>query len=123
MNDNKIEDLELKISKFLRLGIIVAGVLILGGWLVQLKFVANPFYNFEYYDQIPLQNLVMFHIRTKQWGYLVSYLGLFCLISLPIIRVFLTAILFVKQKEYVLANLAFFVLVGLLGSLFLGIEL
>ena len=120
---NNIESLELKIAKFLRFGVIVAGLIMFAGWMMQFKFNGDPFFNFQTYDHIPLQDLIGLHLHRKHWGALTSYLGLATLISLPIIRVFLTAILFVKQKEYLLGMIAVTVLLGLLLSMSLGIEL
>lgn len=120
---NELESLELKISKFLRLGVIVAGLLMMIGFIVQFKWNANPFYVFDTYDHIPLINQLKFHYRHQHWGHLSSYLGLIILISLPIIRVMLTGVLFIKQKEYPLAGIAFLVLLGLIISFTFGIEL
>lgn len=120
---NEIESLELKISKFLRGGVFLAGAVMFVGWIWKLKWKGNPFFNFEVYDRIPFTDLIKQHIYLKDWGLLVSYAGLLILISLPLIRVLLTAILFIRQKEYMLAGIALIVLTGLSASLFLGIEL
>lgn len=120
---NNIESLELKIAKFLRVGVIVSGIIMFAGWMTQFKLSGDPFYNFQVYDHIPLQDLIGFHIYRKHWGVLISYFGLASLISLPVIRVILTAVLFIRQKEFALALIAFTVLLGLMLSMFLGIEL
>lgn len=123
MNNNEIESLELKIAKFLRGGVFLAGIVMLIGWVWKFKWSGNPFFNFETYDRIPLPDLIKQHIFLKDWALLVSYGGLLILISLPLIRVLLTGILFIKQKEYVLAGIAFTVLCGLTASMLLGIEI
>jgi uncharacterized membrane protein len=120
---NEIENLELKISKFLRVGVIFAGTLMLIGWVSQIRLDVNPFFHYQIYDSIPLSELIKFHIYRENWGVLLSYAGLGALISLPLIRVFLTAIIFLKQKEFALAMIAAVVLIGLLISMSLGIEL
>jgi uncharacterized membrane protein len=120
---NEIESLELKIAHFLRAGVIISGVIMFAGWMTQFKLSGNPFFNFETYDRISLSELIKFHIHKKDWGILLSYLGLISLISLPLIRVLLTAILFIKQKEFKLAVIAVVVLIGLMASMSLGIEL
>ncbi len=119
---NDIESLELKISKFLRYGVIFAGTLILVGWIKIFKWDGNPFYVFDLYDPIPFTDLFKFYISKKRWGPICIYFGLISLIALPVIRVFLTAFLFIKQKEYILAAVAGFVLLVLIGSFFLGIN-
>ena len=116
-----IENLELKIAKLLRIGVIIAGLLMLVGWLMQVKLYGNPFFNFQTYDEIPLLELFKFHLKTRQWGALISYSGLIVLISLPLIRVILTTYLLLRQKEYHLAVIAFTVMIGLVLSMSLGI--
>ncbi|MFP5387124.1 MAG: DUF1634 domain-containing protein [Bacteriovoracia bacterium] len=118
---NTIETLELRIARLLRIGVIIAGLLMLVGWLLQVKLNGNPFFNFQTYDEIPLLDLFDFHFRTRQWGPLITYAGLIVLISLPLIRVILTTYLFLRQKEYHLALIAFVVMVGLIVSMGLGI--
>lgn len=120
---NEIENLELKISKFLRLGVIVAAIFMLIGWILKFKWQGNPFFHFEIYDQIPFERQFLFYFHKKDWGYLFSYLGLIVLISLPLIRVLLTAVIFLKQKEYHLALIAALVLAGLGASFMFGFEL
>lgn len=121
--DKELESLELRIAKFLRFGVILAGILIFGGWVVTLNLYKDPFYSFQIYDTFPLQNILSIYYRNGNWGILISYLGLAVLISLPLIRVLLTACLFLKQKDYLLGTIAFVVLMALLVSFFLGIEL
>lgn len=123
MSGQDIEALELKISKFLRLGVLIAAILMLIGWIMQFKWGGNPFFHFEIYDEVPFKNQLFFHYSKKHWGYLLSYTGLIVLISLPLIRVLLTAILFLRQKEFALALIAFVVLLGLVISFTFGIEL
>ena len=120
---NDIETLELKIAKFLRAGVIVACLFLFGGWMSQIKLSGNSFYNFQIYGEIPLNELLEYYIRRKEWGALVTFGGLVTLISLPMIRVFLTAFLFLRQKEYILAGIAAIVLISLIISMTLGIDL
>lgn len=120
---NKIQSLELKIAKFLRIGVIISGILMLIGWFWEFKYKANPFYFFATYDPLPLKDLLFFYIAHKKWGVLLTYTGLIVLIFLPFIRVLLTAILFIRQKEYALAGVAMLVLIGLIISMSFGIDL
>lgn len=119
---NEIESLELKISKFLRAGVLVAAFFMFIGWMMQFKLTANPFFSFATYDQIPFTDMIQHHILRKNYGALISYFGLIVLISLPLIRVTLTGFLFLKQKEYILAAVAFLVLFGLIISFVFGFE-
>ena len=118
--NEKIEALELKIAKFLRWGVFLSGALIFSGWLWELKLSADPFYSFQRYYNLPLQNVLKIYYKNEQLGYLLIYGGLAALISLPIIRVFLTAFLFFRQKEYRLGFIALLVLISLAVSFLLG---
>lgn len=122
-NEKSLEELELKIATFLRVGVILAGVLIFSGWIFNLKFNQDPFLAFRIYDTLPLQNILAIYYRNGNWPILVCYLGLAVLISLPLIRVLLTAYLFLKQKDFLLGTIAFVVFLALVASFFLGIEL
>lgn len=118
----RIEELELKISLFLRWGVICAGIIILSGWLFDLNLNTNPFFNFTSYDPISLKELVIFYFARKNWAALITLSGLGILILLPVIRVMLTTYLFLKQKDKVLALIAFSVFLGLILSFSMGIE-
>lgn len=118
-----IEALELKIAKLLRVGVIISGLLMLIGYIMQFKWGGNALFNFTIYDEIPFADLLQFNFRRNRWAPLISYSGLIVLISLPLIRVLLTTYLFIRQKEYALALIAFVVFVGLIVSMSLGIEL
>ena len=120
---NDLESLELKISKFLRIGVLVAGSFMLVGWLIHLFMQGSSLEALKNYHAITLNETLRLAIATKSWSEIIAYLGLIILIALPLIRVFLTAFLFMKQKEYLLAVIASIVLVALIISFSLGIEL
>lgn len=118
-----LESMELKISYFLRIGVIFSGVLIFAGWMMNLKWSHNPFHDFQSYDVITFKELLRHYLLRENYGALITYAGLASLISLPIIRVFLTFCLFVRQKEWALAVITALVLLGLAVSFTFGIEL
>lgn len=120
---DQLESLELKISKFLRIGVFVAGFLMLIGWLAQLFYNGQSFDRFKIYQAASLDKTLKMAVANNSFFELIAYLGLIILISLPITRVLLTALLFLKQKEYLLAGIASFVLIALIISFSLGIEL
>lgn len=119
--DNKAYELELLIAKFLRYGVIFCGLLIFTGWIMNLKWDSNPFFIYRDYDPIPFWELVYFYVRTKNIGGIISFVGLAGLVSLPVWRVFLTGVLFIKQKERGLAVIAFIVFTLLVISFLLGV--
>lgn len=118
-----IYSLEVGIAKLLRLGVIFAGLLMLMGWLLQIQFAENPFLAYQTYQKHSLVESLNQSLQDNSWGIIFSYVGLFVLISLPILRVFATAFLFVKRKDWLLAAMAVFVLSILIGSFFMGIEI
>lgn len=88
-----------------------------------LKWSADPFFSFQMYGELPLKDIVIIYYRNENWGMLISLSGLICLISLPVIRVLLTAGLFFKEKEFIMGFVALTVFLALLASFTLGIEL
>ena len=121
--DQALEDLEMRIAKLLRQGVIVSGVFLLVGWMLQIKWAGNPLLPFHNYQAEPLLQSLQLNWLAGDWALLISYFGLFVLISLPILRVLLTAILFFKQGDKVLASVATFVFVAILASCLLGFEI
>ena len=121
MNDARLNDLELKISKVLRTGVLFSGALMALGWLTSLGG-AHPFAAFQQYQQVPLSTSLHQVWSEGRWSTLLVYAGLVVLVLLPGLRVFLTAVLFFRQREYKMAAIALFVLVILIVSFSLGIE-
>lgn len=121
--NDEILTLELKIAKFLRKGILVAGVFIFAGWIAKLSLIENPFIKFQTYQRTRFIDMAEVHFMIDDWAFFISYSGLFVLISLPVIRVFLTGVLFMRQKEKAMGTMAFVVLFFLLLSFVLGFEL
>ncbi len=119
---NKLNELELKISHFLRKGVFVSAILMGIGWISYTMTHSIDFTHLGVYQPENLLVTLGKAFNTHNWGLLISYLGLFILITLPIIRVLLTGILFLKEKDYILGSIAFFVLFTLILSFILGFE-
>lgn len=119
----KLNILELRIAQFLRFGVILAGLILLSGWIINFDISEDPFYILQNYSKIPFFDLAEFYFLDQRIGVLVIYFGLIVLISLPLIRVFLMAILFLYSKEYLMAFISFLVLAGLIFSFSFGIEI
>lgn len=115
--------LESKISQLLRWGVIHAEILLLLGWISFFDFNQNPLLKFQDYKSESLLKSLSFALQNHQWGLLMAYAGLAVLISLPILRVLMTGILFAKQKSHILALASFLVFAILLFSFTLGIEI
>ncbi|MFY7992102.1 MAG: DUF1634 domain-containing protein [Bacteriovoracaceae bacterium] len=120
---DRLENLELKISKFLRLGVLCSGFFLGIGWLGNFSFENSHPSRFATYSPVDLMTSLELAVMGGNWALLLSYIGLIILIGLPMIRVLLTAVLFVKQKEHILAAIAGVVLLALIISFSFGIEL
>lgn len=90
------------------------------GWLTQISFTQNVFEQFTSYEVRPLRDTLVFLWRTNDWAKLTAYLGLAALVSLPILRVLFTFMMFVRARERVLAAAALLVLLGLAVSISIG---
>ncbi len=117
---NELERMELKISKFLRIGVIISGAIITLGWAMSFRADYDPFENLKTYHQISLIDSFQIQFMLENWGRLIVYFGLMILISLPVLRVLLSVVLFVKQKEKKMALIGAIVLLGLILSFSLG---
>jgi uncharacterized membrane protein len=121
--DRDVFALELFIAKFLRVGVAVAGLLMLTGWLSQLSFSSDVFARFQEYHELRLVPQISLLWQAREWGRLVSYLGMFVLICLPVVRVLLTLLVFLKKRDFLLAMVSALVLFGLVLSAVLGFEI
>jgi uncharacterized membrane protein len=119
--DSDLIRLEVRISIFLRYGVLTAAALLALGWTF-LRPTDGAFLSaFSSYHPAPLATVLSDAWQTSDWGMLVSYSGLIVLISLPILRVLMTAVLFWRQNERTMALLATMVLLSLIGGFFLGV--
>jgi len=121
--EEKMYDLELTIAKVLRYGVLLAGFVILVGWTMQIHGAEDPFAAFQKYTEHPLKEELRTLIWNRNWGLLTCYFGLTLLILLPFARVLMTAILFLRQREYIMATIAAIVMAGLLLSISLGFQI
>ena len=119
---NQVETMELKIAKFLRVGVVVSGMTMLVGWVWSFKVGHDPFAALQEYSSLTLIQSIKVCLLMRYWGRLLIYLGLSILISLPVIRVMLSTVLFMKQKEKTMALIGAIVLIGLILSFSLGVE-
>lgn len=113
-------EIELMIAKLLRIGVLFAGALMALGWLSQISFSNNVFEQFASYESRPLAETLRSLVNTGDWTKLISYLGLALLVSLPILRVLFTFVMFVRRRERTLAAAALLVLMGLALGILLG---
>lgn len=116
-------EFEMLVAKFLRNGVAVAGALLFIGWISQLSFTVDTFAKFHEYHELRLVPALNGSMERNEWGLLISYFGLFVLISLPLLRVLMTLVVFLKNRDFILAAVSAVVLLGLIVSVTLGFEI
>ncbi len=122
-DDGSLERLELKISYFLRYGVFASAFFLAISYLGQIFSKDDRLSKFKVYEPVPLVTTIRSALEAQDYFLLSAIVGLSVLISLPIIRVLLTGLLFLKAKEWAMASCAILVFAVLLLSFFLGIEL
>lgn len=115
--------LELIVSQLLRGGVLIAGVLLTIGWVWMWINGQDISGNLKDYNPTTFTDTLQWAVIMQDRALLTTMTGLLVLVTLPLIRVFLTAVLFVRQKDYRLALMAIFVFIFLCVSFFLGIEI
>lgn len=120
---DKLHALELMISHLLRAGVVIAGLFLAIGWLWLWHKNGDLLHSFTTYQPQPFIETIHWALVTDDRPLFISMLGLVILVLLPIIRVFMTGVLFFKQKEKTLGLMALVVFVALIGSVLLGIDI
>lgn len=115
--------LELIISQLLRGGVLISGMLLFVGWIWMWTDGKDIGGNLSEYNPQAFTDTLQWGMIMQDRGLLISMLGLIFLVLLPVLRVFLTGVLFLWQKEFRLGIMAFVVFAILVGSFFLGIEI
>jgi len=115
--------MDLMISHLLRAGVVIAGVLLFVGWVWELKAKSFSLESFKTYQAQSLIDSIHGALATQNIAALVCYAGLIILVCLPLSRVLMTGILFIRDKDYALAVMALVVFVALVGSFSLGLEI
>lgn len=118
-----LHELELKISRLLRGGVLFAGFMLLVGWLWMLSRNGESLSLFAVYHHQSLWESLQWAFIMNDQSVLLCFAGLFVLVTLPVFRVLMTGILFARQRERLLAFLAFVVFAALVASFFMGIEI
>ncbi|WP_374033201.1 DUF1634 domain-containing protein [Bdellovibrio bacteriovorus] len=120
---DSLHDLELTISQILRGGVLFAGIFLLTGWVWMWLRDGDNLQSFTVYEPRPFVENIQWALVMNDRALLISQFGLAVLVCLPLVRVLMTAILFLKQKDKGLAVMALTVFVALVGSFLLGIDL
>ena len=107
--------IERKISIVMRIGVSIAALFMIIGFLLLLIEDINSINTYNSIDFIELiKNLTNFN------PYSFMMLGIFLLILTPVLRVLLSIILFIKEKDKLYTLITFFVLIILIISFIVG---
>lgn len=116
MENNKIGDLEIVISKFLRIGVIASAATISIGLLM---FLVSGYsgYPGNSYPTTPT-TIIKGFLLLKPYAIIMT--GLLILISTPVFRVGVSIILFFYEKDYLYVEITATVFIILVISFMLG---
>jgi uncharacterized membrane protein len=125
MNKVSPRQAELKIANyigvFLKIGVSAAGFFLVTGWAWMLIVGDHEVRALENYESSSLAERLEWAVILNDRAMIFATLGLTLLVLLPLVRVFMTVVLFAVSKDYKMTAMAFFVLLALIFSFSLGI--
>lgn len=115
-NESKIEEMEIVISNFLRIGVILSAVVVFIGLLMFL-ITNNSGYIVSYFPTTPSE---IFRGLIAFKPYAIILTGLIILILTPVFRVGVSILVFIKEKDFLYARITSVVFIILIISFLLG---
>jgi uncharacterized membrane protein len=112
----EIAKVEIIISKALRVGVIASAIIIIVGLAAFIK-TGNSGYAGDYFPTT-LSEIFKGLLNCKPYAIMLT--GLYLLILTPVLRVAVSIIVFLKEKDYLYTKITLFVLVILIFSLCMG---
>ncbi len=126
MNKVSPRQAELKIANyigvFLKIGVITAGFFLVTGWAWMLIDGDHEVRALQNYEASSLTERLEWAIILNDRAMIFATLGLALLVLLPLLRVFITVVLFGVSRDYKMTVMAFFVLLALIFSFSLGLN-
>lgn len=113
---NRMSDVELAVSKLLRLGVFISAAVIIIG-LIQYLVTGNSGYPGDTY---PTSFGTILHGFIQWKSMAVIETGLLLLILTPVLRVFVSLFVFMQEKDYRFAAITALVFIILIVSFLLG---
>ncbi|MBC1936929.1 DUF1634 domain-containing protein [Listeria grandensis] len=114
--DEEMHRVELVVSSLLRIGVMLsAGIILLG--LILLMFTGTSGYPGTTY---PTSLTAIFDGISHMKPYAIIMFGLFCLILTPVLRVVVSFVTFLKEKDYLYVGITAIVLIILTISFLIG---
>lgn len=116
INNREIEEMEIIISKALRIGVLLSAIITLIG-LIMFLTTGNSGYISSYYPHNPLEILRgLISLRP----YAIILTGLLILILTPVFRVGVSILVFIKEKDRLYVKITTAVFIILMISFILG---
>ncbi|MBC1500378.1 DUF1634 domain-containing protein [Listeria weihenstephanensis] len=115
--DEEMHQVELVVSSLLRIGVMLSAAIILIGMLL-LMFTGTSGYPGTTY---PTTLTAIFTGIGELKPYAIIMFGLFCLILTPVLRVVVSLVTFLKEKDYLYVGITAIVLIILAISFIIGI--
>lgn len=115
-NNSKIEEMEIIISNFLRIGVAASAIVVFIGLLIFLV-TGNSGYSGSYFPTTPSEifsGLILFK------SYAIILTGLIILILTPVFRVGVSILVFIKEKDSLYVKITSAVFIILIISFVLG---
>lgn len=112
----EIGEVEIIISYFLRVGVIISSIVIMLGLLLFLQTGYSGYPEGTY----PITMNAVISGLSEGKPYAIMTTGLIILIGIPILRVALSILAFCKEKDYLYVKITTSVFVILLISIFMG---
>ncbi|MBV7273854.1 DUF1634 domain-containing protein [Clostridium sp. PL3] len=116
VEESNIGEIEIIISKSLRVGVVLSSVVILSGLLMFL-ISGHSGYSGSSYPTSP-RDILAGAAALKPYG--IILLGLMILIAIPVFRVGVSIIVFLKEKDYLYVKITTAVFIILIISLLMG---
>jgi len=115
MSKSQIEEMEIVISKFLKIGVLLSAFIIFIGFAMFL-ITGNSGYD----NTFPTTPIAIFQGFIELKSYAIILTGLLILIATPVFRVGVSIIVFIKEKDYLYVKITSLVFLILLISFVLG---
>jgi uncharacterized membrane protein len=115
-NNSKIEEMEIVISNFLRIGVMLSAIVVFIG-LAMFLTTGNTGYTGNYFPTTPSE---IFKGLVLLKPYAIILTGLIILILTPVFRVGVSILVFMKEKDYLYVKITSLVFIILIISFVLG---
>lgn len=115
-DNNKIEEMEIIISNFLRIGVLSSAIIVFIGLSMYL-ISGNSGYSGSYF---PSSLSEIFNGLLALKPYAIIMFGLIILILTPVFRVGVSILVFIKEKDFLYVKITSLVFIILLISFILG---